>query len=389
MEKNELNKSMEKSTYVRLDTSTNHQWFLKKLLLTNPGEHHIDSSIRSGTPGLCITSVRYGQTQEKPVGKVRIAWYWWDLRCGILWLSRRKRWLPSKRSGVFFFKNPLIFNRVVCAHMSDHLDFCDSTSTGRMAMVAIVAEAMRIISSFISCWEFLRIQKWCKPPTFHRKQCVRCTAMDTFWFAAGFHVYYPLSCSKSQSRTSNRFLCDTMHTLVENISNFHPCLAALLEFWSKKIEVYHHQPPSTHPSTSVIFANSATYRVQTLSPASSQIPKWRVHHLRWPQRDGGDGGMVGWLRLRSSQRLLGRLFELIGMSCPFLVWPIFGMTRCQCQSLLCDSKPGMRAIQVHWSIRNTKTWSVIQCSSFPISSYANLLIAESVSTLKRSDVHLL
>ena len=195
---------MEKSTYVRLHTSTNHQWCLKKLLLTNPGEHHIDSSIRSGTPGLCIASVKYGQTQEKPVGKVRIEWYWWDLRCGFLWFSRRKRWLTSKRSGV-------------CGHMSDHqLDFCDSTSTGRMAMVAIVAEAMRIISSFISCWEFLRIQKWCKPPTFHRKQCVRCTAVDTFWFAAGFHVYYPLSCSKYQSRTSNRFLCVV------------PCLAWIL-----------------------------------------------------------------------------------------------------------------------------------------------------------------
>ena len=126
--------------------------------------------------------------------------------------------MTSKRSGV-------------CGQMSDHqLDFCDSTSTGRMAMVAIVAEAMRIVSSFISCWEFLRIQKSCKPPTFHRKQCVRCIAVDTCWFAAGFHVYYPLSCSKSQSRTSNRFLCDTMHTLVENISNFRPCL----EFLAKK-----------------------------------------------------------------------------------------------------------------------------------------------------------
>ena len=99
-----------------------------------------------------------------------------------------------------------------------------------------------------------------------------------------------------------------------------------------------------------------------------------------------DGGMV---TVAKFPPLPGRLFELIGMSCPFLVWPIFCMTRCQCQSLLCDSKPGMRAIQVHWSIRNTKTWSVIQFSSFPISSYANLLIAESVSTLKRSDVHLL
>lgn len=99
---------MEKSTYVRLDTSTNHQWFLKKLLLTNPGEHHIDSSIRSGTPGLCIASVKYGQTQEKPGRKCGShECYWWDLRCGFLWFSRRKRWLTSKRSGV-------------CGHMSDH-----------------------------------------------------------------------------------------------------------------------------------------------------------------------------------------------------------------------------------------------------------------------------
>lgn len=210
-------------------------------------------------------------------------WFW----CGFLWLSRRKRWLPSKRSGVFFLQES---SDLQSSSLRPH----EWPWTGLLWLHINWANGHGSDCRWSYAYNFQFHQllgipqnpKWCKPPTFHQKQCARCIAVDAFWFAAGFHVCYPLSCSKYQSRTSNRFLCDTMHTLVES-SNFRPCHPSV-------------SPSINHPpSTDSVIWNSATYRVQTLSPASSQIPKWRVHHLRCqrisPQQGPRrwDVGMVG------------------------------------------------------------------------------------------------
>ena len=97
-----------------------------------------------------------------------------------------------------------------------------------------------------------------------------------------FATHFLIPNAECQSRTSSRFLCDTMHTLVESLSTFRvPCLNSDK---NRSININHvkiHQHPSTL-NTSLNISNfaSATYKVQTLSPASSQIQRWRVHHLR-------------------------------------------------------------------------------------------------------------